>query len=496
MALFVFGSCQDFLDINDDPKQAQDVPANLSIPAAIGQVAGSLSGEYSIFGGMWSQHWAQNNSSSQYKSEDSYAVKSADYNNEWTLLYSDALIDLKLAKDKSEAEEDWNVHLQAEAVTAFTYQILVDLYDQIPYTEALETSNFNPRFDDGATIYTDLIARLDDATNKDFSASTNTFNPNDFLFGLESSPADQAQRWVEFTNTLKLKLYLRQLEARPAVASDGIRDMINEGTVFLSQDAAITAFEDAASKRFPLYENDREQLNTDNNIKVSNTLAFYLETNNDPRIADFVEPNDVGNFSGIINGSYDIPTATLSPQSISRAVVLPTQPFLFFSEEEVYFMLAEAYARVMNDLSTAKLMYDAGVTAAFNRYGHDASNHIASGGAYEFPSSGDLIEDILKAIITQKWVAYVYRGYESFLEQNRTGFPKVSTISTHPCNITYLPGDCDPSYVPGEYIISLESTLGGDILPRRLVFPDDEVNVNTNAPAKVPTEVPVWWDVK
>lgn len=491
-------SCDDFLDINQNPEQAQEVPANLSIPAGIAQIAGALSGQYSIFGGIWSQHWAQNPTSAQYKSEDSYNITSADYNNEWDLLYSDALIDLKLAENKASAAEDWNVNLQAVSASVFTFQILVDLYDKVPYFEALQSTIFNAAFDDGEAIYTDLIARLDAALDHDFSASTNSFNPNDFIFGNTSSAGGQAQSWIEFANTLKLKLYLRQLEARPDVARNGIMKLINSGASFLTEDAAITAFEDADSKRFPLFENDRVQLNTGTNIKMSNTFVSFLTSNNDPRIVDFAEVNDAGEYFGILNGSFNVPTANLSSQSISQAAILPTQPFHFFSIEEVYFMLAEAYARVMDDVSTSKTMYESGVRAAFNRYGYDASSHLAPGGAYEFPASGDLREDILKTIIMQKWASYNYRGYESFFEQNRTGFPKISADQRPPANITYLdvsPEELNEDYTAGEFIISLESVLSGNQLPRRLIYPDSEVNVNSSALEKLPTENPVWWDM-
>ncbi|GAA5225211.1 SusD/RagB family nutrient-binding outer membrane lipoprotein [Membranihabitans marinus] len=488
------------MDINNDPDKAVDIPASLAIPAIEGQIAGSLSGEYSIFGGIWSQHWAQHNNSSQYKSEDSYNITSADYNNEWDLLYSDALVDAKIAADKAKIEGNWNVNLQAVALQSFTFQVLADLYDMVPFSQSLSPDDFSqPTFDSGEAVYAGLIARLDEALAQDFDAVTNTLNPNDFLFG-DGSLANQIGHWIAFANTLKLKLYLRQMEVNPSLAMTGISAMINANVPFLTTaDAAISDFEDADSKSFPLYESDRRQLNTGNNLRASYTLVRFLEENGDVRASHFFNPASGGSIVGVLNGSFDVPSADLDPLSHSQVKLSPTQNFYFFSVEEVHFMLAEAYLRVMNNAAEAKKYYDAGVIAAFDRYSEDGSALVASGGAYEFPEGGTFDEQF-KAIMMQKWVAYVYRGYESFFEQNRTGYPEVSTITSYPCDITYgeaISGttSCDTNYKIGDYIISYETVLNPGQLPRRLVFPDSELNVNPNSPAKVAVDVPVWWDV-
>ena len=49
--------------------------------------------------------------------------------------------------------------------------------------------------------------------------------------------------WMKFANTLKLKIYLRQTEGRPAVASAGVTSLLGES--FLDVDAALTGFTDA-----------------------------------------------------------------------------------------------------------------------------------------------------------------------------------------------------------------------------------------------------------
>ena len=84
------------------------------------------------------------------------------------------------------------------------------LYDKIPYSEALKgVGNLTPKFDDGYTIYKSLLAGIDTALGKDFSArtaidlrATNEGNV-DLVFG------GDIEKWKQFANTLELKLYLQ-----------------------------------------------------------------------------------------------------------------------------------------------------------------------------------------------------------------------------------------------------------------------------------------------
>ena len=69
--------------------------------------------------------------------------------------------------DDSRESEDWNTYLIATVMKAYTAGILVDMYDKIPYSEALAgTGNLNPKFDDGYDIYISLLSSIDSALNK------------------------------------------------------------------------------------------------------------------------------------------------------------------------------------------------------------------------------------------------------------------------------------------------------------------------------------------
>ena len=157
-----------------------------------------------------------------------------------------------------------------------------------------------------------------------------------------------------------------------------------------------------------------------------------------------------------------------------------TDPVYFASAAESKFLQAEAYAR-LGDVALAKTNYDAGVTLAFQRWGKSAATFIAAGGPYAFQSA--TLEAMIKSIITQKWLAATRtQAWDSFFDQNRTGYPVISAVSAD-----------NSAYVPGEYTISVNSSLVAGQLPRRLLFPKISADNNPNTPKPVSINTKMWW---
>jgi hypothetical protein len=98
-------------------------------------------------------------------------------------------------------------------------------------------------------------------------------------------------------------------------------------------------------------------------------------------------------------GTSSIPSTTLDSKTISGATVLPTDPVLFISLAESYFLRAEAAARGFSNEDDGAL-YTQGVMEAFDRYGMDATPFVAPAGAYAYPNG--TMEENVEAIIEQK----------------------------------------------------------------------------------------------
>lgn len=470
------------LDINaspNNPTVEKATPESL-FPSAVMSTVGRVGGELSMVGGIWAQFWTQSNTSSQFRTVDSYNLQNSSIfiNNSYTELFSGALMDYQLGIEKAVEARDWRYNLMNTVMRAYTYQVLVDLYDKVPYTEASQPTKFlQPKFDDGYTIYIALIKGIDEALAKDYLNVVHTVEQakTDFIFGNHGNAEfeDEMSNWKKFANTLKLKMYLRMVNAKPQEASEGIKRLLVEGAEFLDTNAGVSSFIDAPNLSNPFYEYNFRRLNTKDNLKASTTLTSWLEKNADPRaMVYFGRPNPV---PAIPQGDY---ARNLAIYNLSvTPVVKAADPVWLISKAESYFMQAEALLRYANG-NGAEEMYQKGLNAAFEQVGLIPG---AMANTYAYPDGS--FDAKLEAIIVQKWASlFGPHALEAFFEQNRTGYPKISPV--YSTNAAYIPGQL--VYVPG-------GVTGAGNFPRRFVFPDVEKSRNSNTPAEVPIYTKVWW---
>jgi hypothetical protein len=489
--LLLAGCSKDWFDVNNDPNNPTDVPAELALTAGIVEVGNVIGGYYNLVGGMWSQYWTQSNAANQHKEIDGYNLNASDNSlqQSWSELYAGALNDLKFAKTKAETEEQWDIYLIATVMQVYAYQALSDFHDQVPFKNALNGAkgDFAPTFDNGAEVYAGLIEMLNDALGKDIPKATSLTNPaQDVIFNGDVS------KWVAFANTLKLKIYMRQMYVDATGAGNGITALVNSGAPLLMEDASIDIFVDEKFKDNPTYSSNVRNLNVGTNLRFSATLFKYLESNNDPRLAELngKAPNGTNGIP-LPQGGFNYISTVVDPTNVAVFKLSPTTPIYFFTEAECHFLMAEAIAKGWA-AGDDKAHYDAGVSAAFAMYDKSGDSFIADGGLYAYPASGSF-DKKQEAIIMQKWVSMAgIQGLEAFLEINRTGIPKVSDI---PAGLTT---GLNPDYKGGALTYSMAGTTGG-AFPKRLLIPASERNSNSSLTdelkAKKVTDK-VWWDKK
>jgi len=470
LSVVLFG-CKKQLDLNVDPNfplVTQGSPI-LVFPSAVMSTVGRVGSDLNIIGGIWSQYYTQSWSSSQYRTIDAYNLQSSDYTGAYSELFSGALNNYQYVLDSAKQQGDWNFYLMATVMKAYTVQVLADLYDKIPYSQALQgKANLNPTFDDGYSIYTDLIAKIDDALGKDFTAATNTApGTSDLIFG------GKMDKWKMFANTLKLKIYLRMVNAKPADAQAGIQKLYSNAAKFLDEDAGVTQFSATPDKQNPFYGYNRQRLNTATNLRASKTFVSWLQANNDPRIVFYFGSAT----PGVMHQGDYLTTYGKTTVLVQKA----TDPVNLISKAESYFMQAEARLRYYSGDKTQDL-YNQAVQRAFTETGNDGSAFVAPGGTYEFPAAGSF-DNKLEAISVQKWASLAYgtHALEAFFERNRTGYPKTSAVYS---NVA--------TYIPVQFVYSPTGVTGG-AFPKRLVYPNVERSRNVNTPAEVPLTTPVWW---
>lgn len=466
--LLVMSSCQDnFLDVNEDPNNPSEATTELVLPAGQMSAAFVMGDQFMILGSLWSQQWTQSVGANQYASIDNYNISETSYDRAYSELYAGSLNDLNFVSKTAETNEDWNYFLISEVMTAYVYEVLVDFYDKIPYSEALEgVDKTRPAFDDGEAIYDDLITRIDNALSKDLSASTSReVGSEDLVFG------GDMDQWIRFANTLKLKMYLRQTEVNASKAQSGVEALFNSGAEFLDSDAEIATFSDVQTFRNPFYAT---QVSSDGNgrgyvdIAASATLLNYLANNNDPRLEEiYNKPVNGGDYVGLDQGDFNNQNFTTA-KDLSQPNISPTQPVVFLSKAESKFLQAEAVLRygVSGD---DQALYEAGIDASLNKLlgSADAGEDLyGAGGPYAY-------DHTLESIITQKWISFAnYEGTEGYFEYLRTGFPDFFT--TPPNNVT------------------------GGVYPKRLPYPSSEQNNNGDNLSAIGGQKQViervWWD--
>lgn len=481
--VFFATSCD--LDINDNPNNPQTSGNEYLLSSGIAWSAAVLGGDGQLIGGLWSQHYTQNTTSNQYKLIDSYGLQTSDYTNIWDNMWAGSLKDLIILRDQSKTEEAYDFYGASLIMIAFNMHFLVDLYGSIPVDDALlGDENLNPKFEEGEVVNGKLILMLDEAISSFPDQDLVTLGSQDFLF------QGDVEGWKKFARTLKLKILMRDFAANQST----IQTLLGEE--LLDLDVKLASFDNKPKGSNPLFENDRRDLNTGVNIKASRTFLSYLQANSDPRIENFFEVNEDGIYVGIEQGNYE-QTPTLPAGATSVAKISPYDPVFFMSEAESYFLQAEAWARIGNSVN-AKSFYEKGVTASFKRIysdkpgqvgasvwtadkPFDATPFLGAGGKYEYKSAGSMEEQV-EQIIIQKWVAACRaQAWDSFFDQNRTGYPKISSVDYE-----------DEAYVPGQYVLSYNSVLE-DVFPRRMLYPKTSLDYNLNTPKVVPLSEKMWW---
>lgn len=457
----LFNACDDVLDINTDPNNPATSTTRFTLPAGQVGMASRLGFDYNLLGSVLVQHWTQGPTASQYSFLETYTINNNNYTGAWSTMYATSLRDLEFVRAKSIEDGTPNITAVAMLMQAYGFQVLVDLYDQIPYFDALQGKEgvLQPEFNTAEEVYDDLIIKIDEALELiDLNQSAVRPGVEDLIYGGDMT------KWIKFANTLKLKIYMRQSGVRLSVAQTGIQQMYANGDEFIGvgEDAMIN-FSTATQNENPLWQNLNQT--TFQNLVASETSEDYLNDMGDTRIDAFydVAPNN-GLFRGltqgvgVLSGEQYGDFSPLDPVNI----ISNTAPVVFISAHESLFLQAEAAARNFSSASAATL-YNEAVTASFSSLGLDASFYINTGGAYEFDGT-------IEQIITQKWIALNgTQGFEAWSDWRRTGFPNLTP--------------------------SVTTTLPGGQFPLRLIFPSNESASNPNVPPLKPLTTPVWWDV-
>ena len=215
-AALVIASCtSDLSSLNVNSKAPEQVPAGALIANATVSLTDYMTSVNVNLNNfiLWSQHWTQ----TTYTDESNFNFDGRDVNgNTFDVLYATVLRDLSdaakfiEADDKMLAEHKRNQLALIEVMNVYTYSVLVDIFGDVPYSEAIG-DDVTPKYDNDGEIYNDLVARLLAAHGN--LGGDNGLGSYDLLYG------GDADMWKKFAASMALKLAVRAADVNTQAAA-------------------------------------------------------------------------------------------------------------------------------------------------------------------------------------------------------------------------------------------------------------------------------------
>ncbi|WP_202912375.1 SusD/RagB family nutrient-binding outer membrane lipoprotein [Sphingobacterium olei] len=218
-------SCSKHFDINDNPNDPTSLQESALLPRiqkylgfALG-MGGDTDDLNVSKGGFGTNLSAYMHQMSHYGNADDYGAQANDYywSQGWNISYRDVLTNLNSIIEQGVSNDNLRYVGIAKIMKAYTYSVLVDLYGDVPFSEANQSVGgiLYPKYDSGSEIYPQLFTLLEegiaDLQNTD---ATNLSVPStdDVIYG------GNATNWVRAANSIKLKLLVQQRKIKDVSA--------------------------------------------------------------------------------------------------------------------------------------------------------------------------------------------------------------------------------------------------------------------------------------
>ena len=547
----LFAGCNKYFDINTDPNNPTTMSVSKLLPYAQMSVAYSVApgARGSSFSGIGDLLNVYVHQVTVREDPDKYGATGGDWtiSTSWRNSYSDAIVNLEDIIKQGEESGNLQYAGIAKILKVYLYSVLVDVYGQVPYSEAI--ISFYPHFDEGADIYKSLFALIDEAiANLNDKDALNALTPgaDDLIYG------GDMKKWTKAANTLKLKM-LNQVRLVQNVGAD-IQALLGKDLISNFNESLMFKFNatQTPDNRNPAYADTYEA-----GQKTKYMSPWFYEIlmgynsrifsgNKDPRIPYYfynqIKPAESianpaeyrdGGFMSIYFGSdgpdrdhsqdkamtvfgiypaggrYDDGGATKVTGKSSTGAApfrMITYADLLFIEAELMqagVIAGDVQSKLKSAIEAAFAQVDAVVTLVNNGQTVPKVATAAATTTYitnvmdEFNSADN--NKKMEIIITQKWISDFGNGFESYNDYRRTGYP----LLFDPNNSQMAPGGYvtpksdnggDPDRASGVSPAVKVSCSRG--YPRSLPWPVDELEPNINAPAQKTNlpEYKVFWN--
>ena len=481
-----FTSCNDYLDINTNPSSPSEsqLSNDLIYPAVEMAYAANVGDYLRSCAGYLAQFYAQNFGTSNYVVFTQFQPTQARTSTFYTQFNLRVINNANIVKTKAAAENDWATYLAATVMMASSYQNLIDMYGETPYSEALDMSNVMPKFDSGEEVYAGILNDLDEAISK---ASDNASQATATSFLI---PGGKASDWIKVANALKLKIMMR--EHNVVNVSSALSSLINENNFPTADVEWAGCWANSSEKANPFYSEEFADWGSQKNAVLNCAVEVTMNAYGDARLpVYFTRSSYDGQVHGSVSGTNM--NGAAAPYSTtaywSRPNMAYDTPVSFISLAEIEFFLAEYYAE--SNISEGAAHYEAAVKASYASAG--VSGAEAAIAAYPFDSS-----NWKRSLGVQKWVHLSgVNTFEGWCELRRLKYPSfdnsVKGVDMYPgttgctVDVSILTPGC--LYTPYQ----VYDEVGDNHLAERFPYSTAAADTNDNTPEFPGFLSPIFW---
>lgn len=465
--LVMMSSCTDFGDTNVDPDVSLNAKPEQVMTSAQGYLAWVVDGQYNNRAFLWGQYWTWGPGVSLGDNER-YVMTPTVTDNVWNRSYSNALADLKYVSENGNSVQKG----AAKVMTALLFQMLVDHFGNIPFSEALKGEIKDgaiqaPAYDKAEDVYASLAPMLQEAVT-DLNGS-GTMGDEDLIYGGDVS------KWIKFANSLQLRILMRQSSVSDQSAK--VKALVSSADFIESgDDIAQMAFTGSSGSENPMFASQESGIG--NFYVASNACLDLLKELQDPRIGDFYDVNGAGVYAGVNQGAIDSEPFGARRTDYSQGSAITygkAVTTILVSDWEVWFLRAEAAVKYGTS-DNAQGAFENAVSASFDYLGND--------GAADFiPTLGfDKVSDVIKMNIIgiQKWISMNgLQESEGWIEARRFDRPGARIFTDAGTGIWQTPP---------------RTSLGPAQFPGTWLYPQGEQSFNPKFPGQRLITDKVFWD--
>ncbi len=368
--LLLSGSgCKKYLDINTDPNRPTEPSIGGLLTTTTHNTAVNVFRVANITS-YYVQYLASPNSNSPTDIYDR-----VDFSGTWRNLY-DVMADLYDLEQQA-IKLNSSAHLgMSKIMMAINLSMVINLWGDAPFTEALTGVNLKPKYDNAQQLYSRCITLLDEGIIELRKTPTVTIVPaTDFFHGPTLANANAWNstariNWIRTAFTIKARL-LNQVSKTPGYNSANVLSAIDSSYINATQESRVTIF----PVRNPWGTVSRNQASlvldgwlSSNFVDAMNGTTYGYTDPRLPRLTNLTRFND---YRGTRNGRGRVGTGTTNDEStlvLAGYFSGDASPLFVATFEEVKFIEAEAALR-SGATTRAYNAYIAGIRASMDKIG-------------------------------------------------------------------------------------------------------------------------------